>query len=844
MFERIKTRRIENKIILAEAEVRLTLTNDIKPITQSNNYISPEADEGDWVTIGSNSEKGLDEQDQMDLREQAIKTYFTNGHGRNLIRLFEKYIAGHGFGIKPMSSLEAVKDVWDNFWKVNKMALRKKEIVRRTMRDGENFLRYFKPDELINKIDPLKVRFMNPSMVKNPTDLDIKNTEGNVFDGIETDKDDIETVLNYYYKGNPIPSEEVNHTKIFVDSDVLRGRSFYEPLLQSLAMYKKWQNDRMKLNEVRNTVALIKKVKGNPANAANIADKYETSRTFNPDGTARSRAPKNVSVITTNHGVEYDLKSPNLQAGDVKHDGRTLLLAIAAGAGLAEFMVTSDASNANYACYHPDTEILTKEGWQKIEKIREHQLIATVNPATLELNYNYTKRLMEYDFNGELTTFINQHMDIAVTPNHKMFITTRWQRKDLYQFREAQYVKDCWVPVGIYEKNIIEEQSSFILPEIPYKTHPEKNPGDRIINYDDWLSFLGYFISEGNTFQKKGAYFLSISQRKSKIKTKIRELLKRLPFNFKETKDSFYTHDKSLWIWLHENCGARSETKKIPLISMSNRQARIILESLIDGDGHKPKNRSVMYYYSISSYLIDQIQEITTILGYSTSRSKVYEEHVRKDGFKRFPLYKLSIRKPIQTHLKNHHISKMRYQGKVYCVEVPNHLLIVRRNGKVCISGNSTMVAEGPAVMEFEDWQDFFAEAVFKDMFRRVIEDGIERGMIPGFEEIVTEEIGENGELKTVTERVPVSTDCSITFPDLVTRDIKVETEAYLLQINAGLMAPQTAQNNLDLDTDEEARLIKQWDINHDEPDKDFKKDEEDLAIEKARKAMADEEEE
>jgi len=497
MFERAKTRIIEGKIRLQKAQIDLENINDIRPITESNNYVLPESDEADWKLMGSNSEKGLDSSDQESLREQAIKTYYKNSHGRNIIRLFEKYVAGHGFKIAPMSTTPAVKEYWDEFWKVNKMSLRAKEIVRRSMRDGESFLRYFEGE----KKEMLKVRFMNPALVADP-EKRLDEIDAKVSDGILTDPDDIEEVIGYYYKNNYIEAEEVQHIKILVDSDVLRGRSYYEPLLQSLAMYKKWLTDRMKLNETRGTVALVKNVKGSPTNAANVATKYDTSRKTNSDGTPMSRAPKNVSVFTTNGNVSYEMLSPNLQASDVQHDGRALLLNIAAGSSLPEYMVTSDASNGSYA---------------------------------------------------------------------------------------------------------------------------------------------------------------------------------------------------------------------------------------------------------------------------------------------------------------------------------------------------STMVAEGPAVMEFEDWQDFFGEA-YKVMFERVIEDGINKGKIPKMETYTERELQPDKSIKEVKITEPTSTECSITFPDLVARDIEKETKAYILQNNAGWMSNTTAQGRLDLDHEEEMDLMAKE--AEEDPEDEFKKDEEDLEIEKQKKAMADEEEE
>jgi len=498
MFERIKTRTIEGKIRLQQAQNDLENINDMKPVTESNNYVLPEADEADWKLIGSNSEKGLDSSDQESLREQAIRTYYKNAHGRNIIRLFEKYVAGHGFKIDPMSTTPAVKEYWDEFWKVNRMSLRAKEIVRRSMRDGETFLRYFEGE----KKDMMKVRFMNPALVADP-EKQIDTTEGKLSDGIITDPEDIEEVIGYYYKNNYIKGEEVQHIKILVDSDVLRGRSYYEPLLQSLAMYKKWLMDRMTLSEKRGTIALVKNVKGDPTKAANIATKYDTSRKTNPDGTPLARAPKNVSVYTTNGNVSYEMLSPNLQAADVQHDGRALLLNIAAGSGLPEFMVSSDASNSNYA---------------------------------------------------------------------------------------------------------------------------------------------------------------------------------------------------------------------------------------------------------------------------------------------------------------------------------------------------STVTAEGPAVMEFEDWQDFFAEA-YKVMFERVILDGIEKGKIPGMETSTEREVQPDKSIKEIKNTEPTSTECSITFPDLVARDIEKETKAYVLQTNAGWMSKTTAQGRLDLDHEQEMDLMAK-EAEEEPEEEEFKKDEEDLEIEKQKKAMADEEEE
>jgi hypothetical protein len=214
-------------------------------------------------------------------------------------------------------------------------------MVRRFFRDGDMFLRRFPLGEGL-----LTYRFLNPDWVKNP---ETEQVNENTTSGIETDPEDIETVKCYWYKDKRIPADEVIHEKAFVDSDVKRGRSIYEPIAEELSMHKDWQRDRIKLNKIRALIGLVRKVTGSPTQAANIAKQNATTRQLAPDGTSYFRTPEGVSIVTANQGVDYDFKTPNLQAADVAEDGKGILRTSCAGVGLSEVMVTSDASNNNYA---------------------------------------------------------------------------------------------------------------------------------------------------------------------------------------------------------------------------------------------------------------------------------------------------------------------------------------------------------------------------------------------------------------------------------------------------------------------------------------------------------------
>jgi hypothetical protein len=60
------------------------------------------------------------------------------------------------------------------------------------------------------------------------------------------------------------------------------------------------------------------------------------------------QAPKRGSAMLSK-GIDWEYKSLNIDAQDAKADGRAILLMITVGTGLAEYVVTGDTSNANYA---------------------------------------------------------------------------------------------------------------------------------------------------------------------------------------------------------------------------------------------------------------------------------------------------------------------------------------------------------------------------------------------------------------------------------------------------------------------------------------------------------------
>lgn len=138
----------------------------------------------------------------------------------------------------------------------------------------------------------------------------------------------------------------------------------------------------------------------------------------------------------------------------------------------------------------------------------------------------------------------------------------------------------------------------------------------------------------------------------------------------------------------------KAHEKYIPteIKNLTPKFLHILLNSIFLGDGCKDRNT----IYTSSEKLRDDIWEIAFKLGYPASISVSHPEgSTGKIGSKRFKrnhtLWCVGrIGSDIeQTSVTNKNWSIQQYDGNVYCVEVPNHIVCVRRNNKHVWCGNS-----------------------------------------------------------------------------------------------------------------------------------------------------------
>ncbi|WP_051345872.1 ribonucleoside triphosphate reductase [Thermodesulfovibrio yellowstonii] len=378
-------------------------------------------------------------------------------------------------------------------------------------------------------------------------------------------------------------------------------------------------------------------------------------------------------------------------------------------------------------CYSSDTQVLTYSGWKYFFELTEHDFIFTMNTETKKIELQKPVKFYEFDYNGAMYHFKSKKLDLLVTPNHRMLVqqyspTSKENGKLKFIEAEKFNPNTHFIPKHALWKGRMEEY--FILPEIkiyqyinfkkinsksesldileeeagiyssqPIEKYEIKVLPPKKIPMNLWLKFFGFWLAEGCTYlrkrQRKGRevpyyeYLVRISQKKSEIAEEFEKVLTQIPFSynkkFKADLIEFYINDKQLFSYLRKF--GKSCDKFIPseIKNLSKEQLEIIFDWLMKGDGWRGNGN--IEYSTKSKKLADDIQEIALKLGMSAN---IYE---RKKG--NFKWYDVGVFLAKNFRLNSVNKQVANYAGKVYCVEVPNHTLYVRRNGKACWCGNS-----------------------------------------------------------------------------------------------------------------------------------------------------------
>lgn len=361
-------------------------------------------------------------------------------------------------------------------------------------------------------------------------------------------------------------------------------------------------------------------------------------------------------------------------------------------------------------CYDDQTEILTeKRGWQLFKDLLAGDKVATLRNNRLV--YQRPNGVAVHPYKGKMLGFEGENVDFLVTPDHKMWVSKRESRKKVWSDYHIQTAEQIFGKELRRVKRDCEWQGKTSLPLA-------------------FFELLGFWFAEGSYGIYNNTPRIVITQSNRDGIEYARRLLGQADINFAEWKRSdgginFVLKNSNANYMLFQKlvCNAgKAIEKAVPqeILNAPSKHLQAFLKGYIFGDGSIYKGTPVIS--TGSKRMADQLQEIALKAGYvanvrilGDSRNKPinYRGRIIRANSVTYGVTLVGKRRyaPVLRATKNSkYPSKYRgwykqdYDGLVYCVEMEEIPVYVRRKGKGfwCLRTYSQL--RDTTIKTFHDW--------------------------------------------------------------------------------------------------------------------------------------------
>lgn len=327
----------------------------------------------------------------------------------------------------------------------------------------------------------------------------------------------------------------------------------------------------------------------------------------------------------------------------------------------------------NHECFSEDTEILTDAGWRPFGELTQDHKVAMYDSEDGQIKFALPQAVHKYPYEGDMVSVQSHAWDLLITPNHRLVYRSTGARS--FKLDEIQNITLGDIVVPVSGRGLTQDLGLT----------------DDEIRLGAWLCTDARVVGSQRI----------IYQRQSNS-AKIEDLLDRL--------NVFYTkrvrsNDRTTHI-----CGRRllsvpepsvefyilsasadlvdklvKENQQLPpwVFGLSKRQFDIFLDIFVEADGSRhvsAPDTSWMAYGK--ERILTELQLACFFNGYRTSLVEY-----------RPCQFRLNIAERASHRICNFQERKVLvpYSGWVWCVTTPLDTVVVRRNGKIAITGNSRL---------------------------------------------------------------------------------------------------------------------------------------------------------
>ena len=338
-----------------------------------------------------------------------------------------------------------------------------------------------------------------------------------------------------------------------------------------------------------------------------------------------------------------------------------------------------------YDCYLDDTEFLTRHGWRTYENIPDGMPLGTISQEDGRLYFQVPSERICRDYDGPIIQHHSRYTSWAVTPNHRM-LTSKAIRRVRYKYDQSLaswgFVRaDETLKMAWHERSAAE---------------PRKD--DLLGVSDSYLMLMGAYVSEGCVGKRRKDGTPSVLRFEQKDGGRLHAIMDSIAPYFsmrtyrypeKRPVTTWTLADKDVAKRLTADCGVGSRNLTLPgwVYDLSERQALILIDAMMAGDG-TPYRSGGWVYYSSSRELAGAVQALAIGAGRRSvmwgpyKPAGMYQVLVAEKGAPRLAVF------------SGRHVTKKAViSRKIVCFTVENETLVTRRDGKIAMHGNTKYAA-------------------------------------------------------------------------------------------------------------------------------------------------------
>ena len=316
--------------------------------------------------------------------------------------------------------------------------------------------------------------------------------------------------------------------------------------------------------------------------------------------------------------------------------------------GLLQFY---GANRTGRWCLTGDHEVLTDKGWLRLDEWHGGR-IACWNASSESVSFQKAEQV-SFDYAGPMYTYRGPRIDQCSTPDHRMRVQPRYG--------------DPWTDMTVKEMSLRRP----CIPFAGYRYHRGcANPS--------WLRVLIMTQADGHYTADGAIRFHFVKQRKiERCKMLLRKA--EIPFVVRQHKERALTIEipaRAVPLWLRE---FRSKTFGFWLL---DENPDIFFDELPHWDGYYSAPNSIQY-----STVNKQNADIVQALAHMSGRSCIMKSR-KKEGANVNYVLDIWLSPGTCHELKGKPVVE-EFVGKIYCAVTSTGYFLVRRNGKVWVTGNS-----------------------------------------------------------------------------------------------------------------------------------------------------------